>query len=108
MPFDIPVTFTIAPHDPNTDAEGFLRYASRMNGLTEAEFHTILTGVIHGQTRILAGTAASLFFAKASLPALHACPAACHCRGEAGASLTPRCSTQTFHATHEAAAALPT
>ena len=35
--------------------DGFKRYAQRMNGLTEAEFHTILTGVIHGQTRILAG-----------------------------------------------------
>ena len=58
VPFDIPVTFTIAPHDPKTDAEGFLRYASRMNGLTEAEYHTILTGIIHGQTRILAGAAA--------------------------------------------------
>lgn len=57
MPFDIPVTFTIVPHDPLTDKEGFLRYAMRMNGLSEAEFHTILTGVIHGQTRILAGAA---------------------------------------------------
>ena len=55
VPFDIPVTFTIVPHDPLTDPDGFLRYAMRMNGLSEAEFHTILTGVIHGQTRILAG-----------------------------------------------------
>ena len=55
MPFDIPVTFTIAPHDPAVDLPGFLRYAQRMNGLTEAEYHTILTGIIHGQTRILAG-----------------------------------------------------
>ena len=57
VPFDIPVTFTIVPHDPLTDRDGFLRYAMRMNGLSEAEFHTILTGVIHGQTRILAGGA---------------------------------------------------
>ncbi|BDA45928.1 Flotillin-like protein 2 [Coccomyxa sp. Obi] len=56
VPFDIPVTFTIQPHDPETDLEGFKRYASRMNGLNEGEFYTILTGVIHGQTRILAGT----------------------------------------------------
>ena len=55
VPFDIPVTFTITPHDPSNDKVGFLRYAQRMNGLTEAEYHTILTGIIHGQTRILAG-----------------------------------------------------
>ena len=55
VPFSLPTTFTIAPHDPETDMDGFKRYAQRMNGLTEAEFHTILTGVIHGQTRILAG-----------------------------------------------------
>ncbi|CAL8462079.1 g1610 [Coccomyxa elongata] len=56
VPFDIPVTFTIQPHDPETDMAGFKRYASRMNGLNEGEFYTILTGVIHGQMRILAGT----------------------------------------------------
>ena len=44
VPFDIPVTFTIAPHDPDIDEEGFKRYASRMNGLSEGEFYTILTG----------------------------------------------------------------
>ena len=61
VPFDIPVTFTITPHDPTNDKVGFLRYAQRMNGLTEAEYHTILTGIIHGQTRILAGEKVLLF-----------------------------------------------
>ena len=44
VPFDIPVTFTLAPHDPDVDEDGFKRYASRMNGLSEGEFYTILTG----------------------------------------------------------------
>ena len=55
VPFDVPVTFTIQVHDPHTDEAGFLRYAQRINNLTEAEYYTILTGIIHGQTRILAG-----------------------------------------------------
>lgn len=37
-------SFTIAPHDPDVDIDGFKRYAARMNGLTEGEFYTILTG----------------------------------------------------------------
>ena len=55
VPFDVPVTFTIQVHDPMVDADGFRRYAQRLNSLTEAEFYTILAGIIHGQTRILAG-----------------------------------------------------
>ena len=37
VPFDIPVTFTLAPHDPDVDEDGFKRYASRMNGLSKGE-----------------------------------------------------------------------
>ena len=62
VPFDVPVTFTIQVHDPMVDADGFLRYAQRLNSLTEAEFYTILAGIIHGQTRILAGGHSVLFF----------------------------------------------
>lgn len=63
VPFDVPVTFTIQVHDPMVDADGFLRYAQRLNSLTEAEFYTILAGIIHGQTRILAGGHSVLIFA---------------------------------------------
>jgi hypothetical protein len=62
VPFDVPVTFTIQVHDPMVDADGFRRYAQRLNSLTEAEFYTILAGIIHGQTRILAGGQSSLLF----------------------------------------------
>ena len=55
MPFDVPVTFTIQVHDPMVDPDGFLRYAQRLNSLSEAEFYTVLHNIIHGQTRILAG-----------------------------------------------------
>ena len=62
VPFDVPVTFTIQVHDPMVDADGFRRYAQRLNSLTEAEFYTILAGIIHGQTRILAGGQSFLLF----------------------------------------------
>ncbi|CAL5221082.1 g3209 [Coccomyxa viridis] len=56
VPFDVPVTFTIQVHDPMVDPDGFLRYAQRLNSLSEAEFYTVLHNIIHGQTRILAGS----------------------------------------------------
>ena len=39
VPSDIPVTFTLAPHDPDVDEDGFKRYASRMNGLSGRILH---------------------------------------------------------------------
>jgi hypothetical protein len=79
VPFDIPVTFTIAPHDPNTDADGFLRYAQRMNGLSEAEYHTILTGVIHARVYSLLYCMKTLLARAYSAVALHDTASSAHC-----------------------------
>lgn len=54
LPFDMPVTYTLKPVDPQDDMEGFHRYCRQMADMNEEEFsHTVL-GVIHGETRVLA------------------------------------------------------
>jgi len=54
LPFDMPVTYTLKPVDPQDDTPGFHRYCRQMADMNEEEFsHTVL-GVIHGETRVLA------------------------------------------------------
>lgn len=53
VPFKLPMVFTIGPIDPNKDMEGFLRYARRISGLSSEDVTKIISGVIHGETRVL-------------------------------------------------------
>lgn len=53
VPFKLPMVFTIGPIDPGVDMEGFLRYARKMSGLTEQQIKEIISGVVHGETRVL-------------------------------------------------------
>lgn len=71
LPFDMPVTYTVAPFDPNsgdvftgTDQDGkdktwtsdelFRNFAERMAHLSREEFATTILGVVHGETRVQA------------------------------------------------------
>ncbi|EFC37272.1 predicted protein [Naegleria gruberi] len=51
--FNLPVTFTIGPIDPNTDKgmEGFIKYCQKITEATPKEIETLIAGIIEGETR---------------------------------------------------------
>lgn len=53
VPFKLPMVFTIGPIDPSTDMEGFLKYTRNMSGLNQEQIKEIISGVVHGETRVL-------------------------------------------------------
>ncbi len=55
VPFSLPVTFTVMPHDPedSNSIELFKNYARTMTNCDEKEMINTIKSVIHGETRIL-------------------------------------------------------
>lgn len=53
VPFKLPMVFTIGPIDPSLDMDGFLRYTRSMCGMTQEQIKEIVSGVVHGETRVL-------------------------------------------------------
>jgi flotillin len=54
LPFVMPVTYTVRPMNPETNADGFKVYAENMVPLPTEEFEQTILGVVHGETRVQA------------------------------------------------------
>jgi len=49
--FELPVKFNIAPIDPEKNLQGFINYATRVNGMTPDDVHALIENIIIGRTR---------------------------------------------------------
>ena len=49
--FNLPVTFTVGPIDPEKDNEGFIRYCQKITEATPKEIEVLIAGIIEGETR---------------------------------------------------------
>ena len=56
VPFELPVTFIIGPHDFEVDPDGFRRYCVRMSAMTSQELEDLVLGFVWGQTRLYAAS----------------------------------------------------
>lgn len=54
--FELPVVFTVAPADPDTDLEAFERYCTMITDMEPHEFGETIKGVVEGETRGLTST----------------------------------------------------
>lgn len=64
--FSLPVVFTVAPADPDGDAEGFERYAKLSTDMSPSDLNKLIQGIVEGETRGLTSqlTVEEIFNAK--------------------------------------------
>ncbi len=53
VPFNLPVVFTVSPHNPIENLEYFKNYTKTMTNIEDSEIFDTIKSVIHGETRIL-------------------------------------------------------
>lgn len=56
VPFSLPLIFTVSPIHPEEDANGFIRYATRLGNLDHEAVKNIIGGIVHGETRGFVGS----------------------------------------------------
>lgn len=56
VPFRLPVVFTVVPFEPDVDMAAFERYFKKMTALTHVQVADIVSGIVHGEMRVLTAT----------------------------------------------------